>query len=83
MRTELYAGVGEAQQNIFDLRSAKEQADGQARFGRTRLEDIQNRLEHIDREVGEIEKRKEGVSTPLAGGSRGLGVATGIGWNLG
>ena len=67
MRTELYAGVGEAQQNIFDLRSAKEQADGQARFGQTRLEDIQNRLEHIDREVEEIEKRKEGVSTRSQG----------------
>lgn len=67
MRTELYAGVGEAQQNIFDLRSGKEHADGQARFARTRIEDIQNRLEHIDREVEDIEKRKEGVSTRSQG----------------
>ena len=66
-RTELYAGVGEAQQNIFDLRSEKEQVDGQVRFAQTRMEDIRARLEQIDREVEAIEKRKEGLASRSQG----------------
>ena len=67
LRSELYAGVGVAQQNMFDLRSKKEQADGQARFAQTRIDDIRTRLEQIDQEVATIEKRKEGVSNRSRG----------------
>ena len=67
MRSELYAGVGEAQQNMFDLRSKMEQADGQVRFAQTRREDIRTRLEQITQEVETIEKRKEGISNRSRG----------------
>ena len=67
LRTQLYANLEEAQQGIFDLRSQKEQADGQVQFARIRIEDTQSRLEQINQEVENIEKRKEEISSRSQG----------------
>lgn len=60
-RTELYAELESSQQGIFDIRSKKDQAENQAKFARSRIEDVTHRLAQIDQELENLVRRQAEV----------------------
>lgn len=55
-RTELYQLRQEAQEHVYNLRAAKEEAELQASFATSKREDLERRIADMQQEIAELEK---------------------------
>lgn len=58
-RLELYEKTQELQQRVFDLRSAKENAESQAGFSEVRSKDFHARIFEYEKEISDLKKQRE------------------------
>ncbi len=66
-RSTLTERLQAAQQNVFDLRSEKENAQNKAEFAKVRREDLKRRIAEIDSEIGSLRDQVEALSKRAAG----------------
>ena len=57
-RLELYGKIQELQQRVFDLRSEKETAEGQAGFAKVRVNDFSARIAEYEQEVNNLKQQQ-------------------------
>lgn len=55
-RAELYESLQEAQERVYQLRGAKEEAERQASFATTRQEDLERRIADMQEEIAQLDK---------------------------
>ena len=68
-RSELYNNIQAVQQTVYDLRSAKEQAERQAELAVLRREDLKNRIDAIANELHELNAQRETLTRQAADSS--------------
>src|SRR5690606_38343005 len=66
-RTSLFEVMQEATQRVFNLRSQKENAANQAEMARLRIEDHEQRIEQMKKDVASLGSEREELEQRLSG----------------